>query len=219
MCFTQHSVKHRFLQHVPCTFRLYISVLSAMKSYKNILITHLFLLLTGCANNPYKGPPQNLSMGSGDGILIIGAPSDIQPTFISGTVKDGKFNRDTLTAVTLAGSSINGYLVGKFKASDYSSAFGLWSVFNRRVLLTVPCGNEISTFKVEAGKILYVADFYFSDQGNSASVSRRDNLDGAVNYLKSTYPSEKFEVLRASLTPLIFEGPCGPVTISIPISR
>lgn len=161
-------------------------------------------------------------MAPDEGILVVGSTPEFLPHFISGTIKGGVFKRDTITAEVFAGKPTGGYLVGKVKAKGGSRDFALWGI-SITALRIVPCGTDILTFPLQAGKIQYVGDFSFRDHGQSISYTRRDDLEAATAYLRQHYPGEKFEVVRAPIAPYSFELPkgedCGPVTIPIYMGR
>lgn len=157
-----------------------------------ILIAVLTISLSGCVNFSNLPTDSELPTASNETVLILG----VQPRYRTGIWKgvgDGKtWKRDMNSH---RGSNIvpeNGYIVTKLKSLDKDESYGLTSILPDGIgygaPIYSPCNEQtVFTFQALPGKVVYVGDIAFKQNGRRMEITYSFQPDQARRFITEHY--------------------------------
>jgi hypothetical protein len=187
----------------------------------NALAVTLALLSAGCAGgiggawdlgraSRDAGPPSG-----NEGYIVLGVqPEFTQVSLFRGSVSGGVFRQNPLLPAAFAGQSDDGFVVTRASAGDilaitYVVMFtGKNDAFER---VMVPCaGARTLVTTVPAGKVIYVGNVGYRNNGFGVAPEFGNDFDGAKAYMATHYPklADKLEQGRFDLMPAVGQGQC-----------
>lgn len=176
------------------------------------LMPLLVVVLAGCGTAAiiqadFAGP------ASDESLIVLGARPDgirlhIQPV----TLTEQGARAEGFPAIN--GDVKDGYLVGTAKAGQH---LALMSVYTENGGYHACGGRRALVFEVPQGKVVYIADAEYDEQGKTMRIRYHNRLKEAQEHVRTRYPRIKQEVqaLVPRSLPLLQGCPSGVMFLSL----
>lgn len=190
--------------------------------FRNAMIGVIAAAMLCACGTPVR--KDGATVGPNDAYFVLGiAPENIKIQVFPGSMNaDGRFQQSALGNAVLNARADQGYAVGKAKPGTtlaITRVYTTESVFNPG-LGFVPCQEaQTVVFTPEKGKVVYVTDLDYRQNGDRLEIAHGRNLDGASKYLAANYPQLAALVEQGEFQLAKTTVPCSTtmkVTIYIP---
>jgi hypothetical protein len=193
--------------------------------YRLISFVTLALPLAGCISFSGLDPKSNYSNIGEETIVVLGVSPRYRVHIFKGERVGQKWKRDPIMA-RLNTFPEEGYIVAKLPARTGDENYGVGGILPEGLggKLFAPCrGQKTMIFSASRGKVVYVGDIKFVNDGSKVRYETSSNFEAARSHLSTYYP-----LLADKLTDGGFEGaelaegfcpgdPTTPMIITIPI--
>jgi len=157
-----------------------------------------------------------------DSVVVLGvSPPNHRIQLFAGDVKDGVWHQHLLGVASFFGAAENGYVLTKV-GSDKTLAIALIVIVadEKKILgdMYTPCGDARTVvFKVPPGKVLYLSDFEFAQEGNRLVFKFGPDLARARSFVDANYPSLEGRLEQGAFELMPTSTACGTGTVYVPI--
>jgi hypothetical protein len=187
----------------------------------------LAVILSGCISFSGLDPKSDYSDVGDEAIIVLGVSPRYRVHISKGDRVADKWNRDQIMT-KLNVFPEDGYVVAKLPARSGTSNYGVAGILPEGIggKLFMPCqGKRTLTFDAPRGKVVYVGEIKFVEDGSNFHYEVSSNFEAARAYLKARYPlladklvSGGFENPELANTRCVRDaGP--PIIIYLPVRR
>ena len=177
-----------------------------------VLIT--VLVLSACSE-VRRLPENNINISANDSVFIFGlSPDDHRILVFPGSIDSGGWRQNPWSPATFMGAAKDGFVLSTASAGK---TYAVSSIFVHREggtalqgKMYAPCGDaQTIVFSVPAGKVIYLADLRYTQDGNRLRMDHSADLKKAQEYVDAHYPPLRGRVELGSYELMKTDKACG----------
>ena len=159
-----------------------------------------------------------------ESVVVFGLqPENHRIQVFAGTIQGDRWHENLLGVATFFGAAEQGYVLTK-APTNTALAMSLISVVKdekqRLGKNYSPCGDSrTAVFEVPRGKVIYLSDFSYQDEGNQLKLEYSPDFERARRYVDANFPALRGRLEQGQFTLMQTAFPCSPKpgTVYVPV--
>lgn len=161
------------------------------KTFTALVLATIALATSGCVS--MKGADKNMAFTqqSPQGLIVMRVTPDYRIGMKKGDASAGAFANSQFRVFELNAIPEGGYIVAAVSPTQPDQTYAITQVLPAGFTgaAYMPCdGKRAPTFEVKPGKIHYIGDFEYTQDGKQMAVKYSVATDAAVKHLRAAFP-------------------------------